>query len=221
MSNDEVVGVSLMLRFKPKAVIGIELTAQAVKLLALSNSKNDIWVEGFAITTLPSGAIVDQQVKNIQSIIDAIKATRKTFANHIKDAVIALPNQCVQSKIIQVKATQLANYVDPGLQDMCWDHALLGASDSPEYVDILIVATPAEHVAVRVDILAEAGFRTKIVDVDHYAAARVEQAQASAKTNLLQTLKCRKRVNQQKLHEYAAELKICCGLALRGITNGI
>ena len=85
-----------MFPFKKKSapVVGIDISATAIKLLELSRSGGRYRVESYAVEPLPPDSVVDKNITDIDAVGEAIgRAVKKsgTKTKHAAAAVVLRP----------------------------------------------------------------------------------------------------------------------------------
>ncbi len=170
------------LRRNQSAVLGIDISTAAVKLLELSKTGARYRVESYAVAPLPQDAVVDKNITNIEVIGEAVKAAVKQSGSRIKQACVAVAGSSVMTKIIAMPATltedemadqimvEADQYIPYSLDEVNLDFEVQGSSENnPEMVDVLLAASRRENIDDRVEALAIAGLKTAIVDVEAFA----------------------------------------------------
>jgi type IV pilus assembly protein PilM len=89
---------------KQSAVLGIDISTAAIKLLELSKTGNRYKVESYAVVPLPQDAVIDKNIANIDVVADAIKMAVKQSGSKEKNACVAVAGSSVMTKIIQMSA---------------------------------------------------------------------------------------------------------------------
>ena len=91
-----------MLPFKKKStpVIGIDISATAIKLLELSRSGGSYRVESYSVEPLPPNSVVDKNITDIDAVGEAIARAVKKSGTKTKDAAVAVAGSSVITKII-------------------------------------------------------------------------------------------------------------------------
>ena len=64
-------------RKKQSAVLGIDISTAAIKILELSKVGARYRVESYAVTPLPQDAVIDKNIANIDVIADSLKIALK------------------------------------------------------------------------------------------------------------------------------------------------
>ncbi len=166
-------------------MIGVDISASAVKLLELSEApkKGGYIVERYAIEALPSDAVSDGNINNLDAVSDALRRAWKRMGTRIKNVSLALPAAAVISKRIMLPAglreddleyqveSEANQYIPFALEEVNLDFQVIGISpNNPDEVEILLAASRKANVEDRVAAAQSAGLKAVVVDVEPYAA---------------------------------------------------
>ena len=167
---------------KQNTVLSIDISTAAVKLLELSRVGGRYRVEGVAVAPLPQNAFIDKNIANVEVIAEAIKLALKRAGSKLKHATVAVSGSAVMTKIITMPAflsddemeaqimIEADQYVPYALEEVNFDFEVQGFNENNhDMVDVLLVASRRENVEDRVEALAKAGLKTRIVDVEAFA----------------------------------------------------
>ncbi len=167
---------------KQSAVLGIDISTAAIKLLELSKVGARYRVEGYAVVPLPEDAVIDKNIANIDVIADTIKIALKQSGTKLKQASVAVAGSSVMTKVIPMSAelsddeleeqimVEADQYVPYSLDEVNFDFEVLGENENnSEMVNVLFAASRKEIIQDRVDALAKAGLKARIVDVEAFA----------------------------------------------------
>ncbi len=167
---------------KQNSVLGLDISTAAVKLLELSKVGVRYRVESYSVAPLPQDAFVDKNIANIDTIADAIKLAVKQSGTRLRQACVAVSGSAVMSKVITIPAAlaeeeiedhvldEASQYVPYSLDEVNLDFEVQKQNETnPQMLDVLLVASRKENVNDRVEALAKAGLKTKIVDVEAFA----------------------------------------------------
>jgi len=167
---------------KQNAVLSIDISTTAVKLLELSKTGTCYRVESFAVAPLHQDGIVDKNIANVDMIAEAIKTALIKSGSKLKQATVAVSGSAVMTKIISMPGSlsddemeeqimiEADQYVPYSLEEINFDFEVQGVNkNNPEMVDVLLVASRKENVDDRVEALLKAGLKASIVDVESFA----------------------------------------------------
>ncbi len=166
-------------------MIGVDISSTSVKLLELSESpkKGGYIVERYAIEELPSDAVSDGNINNLDAVSEALRRAWKRMGTRIRNVSLALPAAAVISKKIMLPAglreddleyqveSEANQYIPFALEEVNLDFQVIGPSPTnPEEVEILLAASRKANVEDRVAAAQSAGLKAVVVDVEPYAA---------------------------------------------------
>ena len=173
-----------MLPFQKKStpIVGVDISASAIKLLELSRSGGRYRVESFAVEPLPANSVVDKNITDIDAVGEAIGRAVKKSGTKTKFAAAAVAGSAVITKIINMPANlsdselesqlqvEADQYIPFPLEEVALDFEVIGPSeDNPERVDVLLAASRSDNVDVRVGALEIGGLTAKVIDVEAFA----------------------------------------------------
>lgn len=169
-------------RQKQSAVLGIDISSAAIKLLELSKVGARYRVESYAVAPLPQDAVIDKNIANIEVIAEAIRVALKQSGSKLKQASVAVSGSSVMTKVIPMPASltddemeeqivvEADQYVPYSLDEVNFDFEVQGENENnPEMVNVLLAASRKEIIEDRIGVLAKAGLIAKIVDIEAFA----------------------------------------------------
>lgn len=172
----------LNLKRTAASVLGLDISATAVKLLELSRSGNRYRVESYAVVPLPPHAVVEKSIADVESVGAAINRAVKRSGTKAKYAAVAVAGSAVITKVITLPANlkdeemagqielEADQYIPYPLNEVNLDFQVLGPSEkSPDTVDVLLAASRSENVDIRVAAVELGGLTARVVDVEAYA----------------------------------------------------
>lgn len=161
-------------------VFGLDITSSAVKLLALSQKESQYHVESYGTVSLPPGAIVENDIKNVGLVANAIKKVIEQSGTSLKHAAISIPGSLVITKVIELDTDfdedetevqvemAVSRYIPYPMSEVSFDFQILEPSSNQGKKKILVIATRQTNIDTRVNVLTEAGVVPEIVDVEPY-----------------------------------------------------
>ncbi|WP_298622892.1 type IV pilus assembly protein PilM [uncultured Legionella sp.] len=176
--------------FKPKhrSILGVDISSSSIKILEISDSGEQLCVEGYGRQLLPVNALDGNVIKDVDAVAISIKQLISTSKLNCKQVALAVPDSAVISKIVQMNdglndsemeelvVIEADKYIPYPIDEINIDFEVLGHSaKNSAMLDVLIVASRAENVSSRVDAITRAGLEAKIVDVESYAVERAAQ----------------------------------------------
>jgi len=180
--------MSLFSRNKPP-LLGLDISSTAVKLLELSRHSGRggerYRVESYAVEPLPSNAVVEKNIGDVDLVGKAVKGVVRKSGTHNRHAAVAVSGSAVITKVVSMPAslsdremeTQIQleadQYIPYPLEEVNLDFEVTGPSEkNPEMVDVLLAASRSENVDNRVAALELAGLICDVVEVESYAMER-------------------------------------------------
>ncbi len=166
---------------KQQPLLGIDITTAAIKLLELSKTSNGYKVESYGVAPLPFD-ILDKSITDVDMIGNAIKAAVKQSGTKLKHAAVAvtgssvitrkigMPNTLSDDEIREQIIMDADKYIPYSINEISFDFHIQGANpENPDLVDVLLAASRKETVENRVQALAKAGLKAKVVDLEAFA----------------------------------------------------
>ena len=167
---------------KSTPLLGVDISATAIKLLELGRSGNRYRVESYSVEPLPPNSVVDKNITDVQVVGEAIGRALKKSGSKLKTAAAAVAGSSVITKIIEMPAnlsdSDLENqiqveadqYIPFPLDDVALDFEVVGANaNNPDRVDVLLAASRSDNVDVRVGALSVGGLTAKVIDIEAFA----------------------------------------------------
>jgi len=173
--------VGLITKSQP-ALVGVDISSTAVKLLQLSRVGNRYRVEHYAVEPLPPNAVVEKNIVEVEAVGEAIKRAVARSGTRIKHAAAAVAGSSVITRVIGMPSDldddelesqielEAANYVPYPIDEVNHDFEILGPMPgSPDMVQVLLAASRSENVEVRASALELGGLIPKVMDVEAFA----------------------------------------------------
>jgi type IV pilus assembly protein PilM len=86
-------------------LVGIDISASAIKLLELSRDDEGWVVESYGAEPLPENTVVEQNIVDIDAVAEAIKRLQSSTKFKAKLAAVAVAGSAVITKTIEVPAS--------------------------------------------------------------------------------------------------------------------
>jgi len=176
--------IQSLLGGKSKALIGLDISSSAVKLVELAEAGgNQLRLERYAIEPLPRDAVTDGNISSLEGVADAIRRAWRRLGSSTKQVALALPAAAVITKKItlpdglreldmEAQVESEANqYIPFAIEEVNLDFQVLGpAGTGADEVEVLIAASRKEKVEDRVAAAEAAGLRAVKMDVESFAS---------------------------------------------------
>ncbi|HEY9148576.1 MAG TPA: type IV pilus assembly protein PilM, partial [Gammaproteobacteria bacterium] len=167
---------------KKQAILGLDISTTAVKLLELSKNGDRYRVESYAVEPLPPNSVIEKNISDVEGVGEAIKRAVKRSGSKVRFAAAAVAGSAVITKVISMPGSlsddemesqiqlEADQYIPYPLEEVNLDFEVIGPTeDDPDRVDVLLAASRSENVDVRVAAIEHAGLDAKIIDVEAYA----------------------------------------------------
>ena len=171
-----------MFKKKSKPVLGIDITATAIKLLELSKSGGKYRIESYSVEPLPANSVVEKNIADADAVGEAIGKAVKKSGTRIKEGAAAVAGSAVITKVITMPADisdddmesqiqlEADQYIPFPLEEVNMDFEILGPAEGSEgQVNVLLAASRSENVDLRIAALEVGGLEAKVVDVEAFA----------------------------------------------------
>ena len=166
-----------------EAVLGVDISPTAIKVLELGSRGDDRRVEAYAVVPLPDGAVAeDKTITNADAVGDTLDKALRKSGTKVKNVAAAVSGAAVITRVIQLPAgladremesqveVEADQYIPFSMDEVHLDFEVLGPyANDPEKVDVLLAACKSDTVDNRLNVLEMAGLVPKIVDVEALA----------------------------------------------------
>jgi type IV pilus assembly protein PilM len=172
----------LLFTRKQPALVGIDISSSAVKVLELSKDGEHYRVERYAVEPLPQNAVVEHAITEVEQVADAVDRAVKRSGTRLKHAAVAVPAANVITKVIKMPAnltdqerqTQIEmeadHYIPYPLDEVNLDYQVLEAAEpNAAEVDVIMAACRKEVVDDYLAVIQGRGLTPQVVDIETYA----------------------------------------------------
>jgi type IV pilus assembly protein PilM len=172
----------LLFTRKRPALVGIDISSSAVKVLELSKDGEHYRVERYAVEPLPQNAVVEHAITEVEQVADAVDRAVKRSGTRLKHAAVAVPAANVITKVIKMPAnltdqerqTQIEmeadHYIPYPLDEVNLDYQVLEAAEpNAAEVDVIMAACRKEVVDDYLAVIQGRGLTPHVVDIETYA----------------------------------------------------
>ena len=181
-----------------RVAIGLDIGATAVRVAQLSGSKEAYTLQRFGQIALPSGAVVDGEIRDPGPVSEAIAQLWKRTKLKNKRAVIGLANQRVvvrqvdfpyldENEFRQSLRFQAADYIPMPVDEAELDFMVMDdyTTDNQEHMmRVLLVAAATDTVESFVDAVAAGGVQATGIDLIPFAVARAVSSSARGEVGM-------------------------------------
>jgi len=168
---------------RPAPLLGVDISAGAIRLIALAKSGKQCQVAHYVCEPLPYGALRDGSIVQFEQVVDALRTALKKSGCRTRNVALAMPSAAVITKTIslpdslsedelerqvQAEASQSLPF---SLDEISLDFGVLGpSSNKPGSVDLCLVAARKEKIDERLALAEAAGLKASVMDIDSHAA---------------------------------------------------
>ena len=176
--------IQSLLRGRSKALIGLDISSSAVKLVELAEAgSGQFRLERYAIEPLPRDAVTDGNIASLETVAESIRRAWRRLGSSTKQVALALPAAAVITKKITLPAglrelemeiqveSEANQYIPFAIEEVNLDFQVIGsAGTGADEVEVLIAASRKEKVEDRVAAAEAAGLRAVVMDVESFAS---------------------------------------------------
>lgn len=171
-----------LFRRKNEAMVGIDISSTAVKLLEFARAGKGYRVVSYSVVPLPADSVIDKQIVNTEAVAGAISQAKKKARTSATSAAVAVSGSAVINKIMQMPANlkgdeleqmvllEADQHIPYSSDEVHMDFEIQGPTEGdPDMMDVLLSASRSEYVDTRISALELAGLKPKLVDVEAFA----------------------------------------------------
>lgn len=172
-------------RKQAKPLIGVDISASAIKMLELGDSGGRMRIERHAVVPLPGDAVQEGRLARPDAVEAALRTTWRRLDGAPRDVALALPAAAVITRRLVLPVNcdeewiegwaveEASRMVSFPVDEISLDFQVLGpTAQNPNENDVLIVVTRRERIDERLAVVAAAGLRAAVVEVEHHALLR-------------------------------------------------
>jgi type IV pilus assembly protein PilM len=165
-------------------MLGLDISSTSIKLIELSYRAKIYQVERYARCPLAPGVIQDGEIKNTEEVAQTLQALVQHTGTDLNHVAIALSGKGVVTKILSIRANhhqkaferailmEAQSILPFPINETNLDFQILGPSQDPGYVAVLLAASHSEKMNSLIEVLEMAGLTPLVVDIEMYALAR-------------------------------------------------
>lgn len=167
-------------------IIGVDIGAERLKVLKINQQGDHYSIEKFAIVPLPPGVLVKEEIKNIPQLADTLEKLFYDADISEKEIALSIPKPLAIIKTISVDS----RLTEKEIEDRAWteahrhfpdligniylDFSIAGPDlQDPKKSELVLVASRKDHVDPYLQVIRQAGLKTRLIDIDCYVYERV------------------------------------------------
>lgn len=167
--------------FSARGSIGLDIGSSYFKVVQMKDTKKGYELELFDILPIAHEIIVDGAIIDSLRVVDALKELIRKSRIKTKNAVIGISghasviikrislSEMSEEDLAESIKFEAEQYIPFDIEDVNLDFQILGPSEEPGQMDILLVAVKKDIINEYVTVVKEAGLNPIIVDVDAFA----------------------------------------------------
>lgn len=168
-------------------VAALDIGSGAIKLVQLEKKSGGYSLKSLGVRELPLEAIVADEIKDRDTVIFNIQSLVDQCDPHTKEVVVSLAGHGVITDKISIdkksgseaeqailfEAEQRAPF---DVEDVTLDYHVIAVNEETNKMDVLLVAARNEYLRSFLDVIADAGLRAVVVDIDAFAILNAYEA---------------------------------------------
>ncbi|WP_414931563.1 type IV pilus assembly protein PilM [Vibrio europaeus] len=180
-------------------VTGIEIGHHSIKAVVLKPNKGTFALVDYQELPIEAGIFSDNHMSNYQKIVKKLKELRKSLPRFSTKVALAIPDNAVISKVLQIDSGLSDNEIEYAISDafshqtpfpiddLYLDYVPLTSNGQSSPTHYQVYATKKELVAPRVEVFRSASFQPVVVDLRAHALVHIWQlaARQQVKTDWL------------------------------------
>ena len=166
---------------KKKNLVGLDIGSSSIKAVECRATKGNHWeLTNVGIEPLPPEAIVDGQIMDSTTVIDAIHRLFTEYKIKTQEVATGISGNSVIVKKIQLPSMteqelaesihwEAEQYIPFDIQDVNLDYQVLDPGAAGGNMDILLVAAKKDKINDYMSVITQAGRNPVIMDIDAFA----------------------------------------------------
>jgi len=165
-------------------ILGIDIGSTAIKVLQVGMVGGQIKITNYAIEPLEPGIVIEKNIIDRDRVIAAIREAVNKSGATTKKVCVSISNSMSITRTIKMGADltdkdigseielEAERYIPYKLNEINLDYKVIGPSEDPDLVNVILVASKSENVLNIVNIMTDAGLTVTVVDIDSFAIGR-------------------------------------------------
>lgn len=175
-----------LLRRKPEALLGIDISSASVKLLALNRDGGTFRVDAYGVEPLPQHAMVDRNISDVGAVGEAIRRLVARARPSARRAAVAVAGSSVITRSLELEsglsdeqmeaqiASEADQYIPYPLEEVALDFQVRGPLErNSDWCEVLLAACRRESVETRQEALELADLKAAVVDIEPQVIERM------------------------------------------------
>lgn len=171
--------------FGGKGIVGLDIGSSYLKAVTLKEKRGGYDLDTFEMLQLPPDLIVEGSIIDSLRLIEAIKELLKKGKIKAKQASIGIAghasviirriivSEMSEEELQESIKFEAEQYVPFDIEDVAIDFQILGPSDEPGQMDVMLVAVKRDIINEYTAVVREAGLTPVVVDVNAFALSNM------------------------------------------------
>lgn len=173
--------------FTKKKLLGLDIGTSSIKLAEVEIRRNEVVLNSFSMIPTPKNSVGTGEITDmgsiqlaIQSLVSEMKSKRKAICTGMWGTAVIVKKITIPRMDKKVVKAQLRfeaeQYIPFDINNVSLAYHLLPSSQTPDTMDVLLVAAQNELVSQYSQVIQTAGLKASIVDVSGFALANIFEA---------------------------------------------
>lgn len=165
-----------ILRWNSRCVLGLDISDQQIKAVAIKKINHSFYLEKFCSISLPPAAVIAQEIKDSAVVTAALQEVHSLINKPVHSVAAALPYHSVIIKTIEIEQASLpemeaeitlaaSEALALNIAELALDYEIVSQATARR-VKIIYSATKKHTVFNIKNVLKNSGFKLKVLDVD-------------------------------------------------------
>lgn len=171
--------------FGGKGIVGLDIGSSYLKAVQLREKRGGYELASFEMLQLPPELVVEGSIIDSLRLVEAIKELVKKGKVKAKQVVIGiaghasviirriLVTEMSEEELTESIRFEAEQYVPFDIEDVAIDFQILGPSDEPGQMDVMLVAVKKDIINEYTAVVTEAGLTPVVVDVNAFALSNM------------------------------------------------
>ncbi len=162
-----------------KHAIGLDIGSSSIKIIQLSSDRKGVYLNAFDMAMLPPETVVDGALMNFTAIVEKVKELVSASKLRNREVAFSISGNAVIIKKISLPEMtpdeldesiqwEAEQYIPFDIKDVNVDVQILNPRAGQGQMDVLLVAAKKDVIQDYMSVIAEAGLKPVVADVDTF-----------------------------------------------------
>lgn len=173
--------------FSTKKLLGLDIGSSSIKIAEVDVSRSGITLNSFSLIPTPANSVGTGDLTDIgsikmavQALLSEMKTKRKNVCTGMWGTAVIVKKITIPQMDKKVVKNQLRfeaeQYIPFDINNVSLAYHILPVSQSPDTMDVILVAAQNELVSQYTQVIQAAGLKPAVIDVSGFALANVFEA---------------------------------------------